>query len=220
MSALFSFLATYEKLIYLILALAALINFRWLMKAWTDRQTALFGLERDLANQRLAASVGTLAFIVALFISEFVLVTFVIPMLPAENLPQTAAVNALTNPVITPAVGRTETPAPEAPFGSQGCVPNQLVISSPRPNQQVSDVVELIGTVKIENMGFYKFEVSARGADTWSTIFAGRDPKVEALLGVWDTRGLTPGDYDLRLVVTNGQGQEQPPCIIPVSVGP
>lgn len=220
MNALYRFLDAYEELIYIILAAAAFINFRWLMQAWSDRKNALFGLERDLTNQRLATTIASLVVILALFISELVLVSFVIPMLPAESTLQAPATNLLGSPQVNLPVSRTETPVAEAPFGSQGCIPNQLVISSPRPSQQVRDIIELTGTVKIENMGFYKFEVSARGAELWNTIFAGRDPKVEETLGIWDTRGLLPGDYDLRLIVTDSQGTELPPCIIPVSVAP
>jgi hypothetical protein len=190
------------------------------MRAWADRKNAVFGLERDFANQRLAAAMGTLVVILAFFVSVMVLVSFVIPMLPANITSQAPTTNLLGSPEVNLAVSRTETPVAEAPFGSQGCIPKQLVISSPRPSQQVRDVIELLGTVQIENMGFYKFEVSARGANAWSTIFAGRDPKVDETLGIWDTRGLTPGDYDLRLIVTDSQGNELPPCIIPVNVAP
>lgn len=220
MDALFRFLDAYEELIYVILAAAVVFNFRWLMRAWADRKNAVFSLERDFANQRLAAAISTLVVILALFISVLVLVSFVFPMLPAETSSQASTTNLLGSPEVNLAVSRTETPVAEAPFGSQGCIPNQLVITSPRPNQQVRDVIELMGTVQIENMGFYKFEVSSQGANTWNTIFAGRDPKVDDTLGIWDTRGLTPGDYDLRLIVTDSQGNELPPCIIPVNVAP
>lgn len=220
MDALFRFLGDYEQVIYLILAGAALINFRWLMRAWADRKVAVFGLERDFANQRLSVAVAILVVIVALFASIFALVSFVIPMLPSGMTLPTPGTNFLASPQVVPAGSGTGTPVAEAPFGSQGCVPNGLVITSPRPGQQVRDVVELSGTVSIENMGFYKFEVSAQGANTWATIFAGRDRKVDESLGIWDTRGLTPGDYELRLVVTDSQGQELSPCIIPVNVAP
>lgn len=220
MDALFRFLDAYEELIYIILAAAALFNFRWLMRAWADRKNAVFSLERDFANQRLAAAIGTLVVILALFFSVLILVSFVFPMLPDDSSLQAPTTNLLGSPEVNLAVSRTETPVAEAPFGSQGCIPNQLVITSPRPNQQVRDVIELMGTVQIENMGFYKFEVSSQGANAWNTIFAGRDPKVDDTLGIWDTRGLTPGDYDLRLIVTDSQGNELPPCIIPVNVAP
>ncbi len=220
MDAFFRFLGSYEQLIYIILAGAAFFNFRWLTRAWADRKNAVFGLERDLANQRLSAALAALIVIFALFASVFTLVSFVIPMLPAEPAIQSPAANLLTSPQVTLAVARTETPVAEAPFGSQGCVPNRLVISSPRPGQQVREVVELFGTVNIENMGFYKLEVSPQSANSWVTIFAGREPKTDESLGIWDTRGLTPGDYDLRLVTTDSQGQELSPCIIPVNVAP
>jgi hypothetical protein len=37
-------------------------------------------------------------------------------------------------------------------------------------------------------------------------------------VGFWDTSTLTPGDYQLRLLVTDSQGQSYPPCVVPVRV--
>ena len=45
-----------------------------------------------------------------------------------------------------------------------------------------------------------------------------RTPVPNNSLGQWDTSILTPGDYQLRLVVTNTQGQSLPPCIIPLRI--
>jgi hypothetical protein len=40
------------------------------------------------------------------------------------------------------------------------------------------------------------------------------------LLGRWDTTALTPGDFQLRLVVSDNQGQQEPPCIVVLRVIP
>ena len=39
-------------------------------------------------------------------------------------------------------------------------------------------------------------------------------------LGQWDTGTLAPGDYQLRLVVSDNQGQALPACVITVRVSP
>jgi hypothetical protein len=101
---------------------------------------------------------------------------------------------------------------------TSGCVPDQLIITSPEPGQEVSGTVTLIGTVDIPDFGFYKYEVSPQGADTWATISAGREVVQNGDVGFWDTSTLTPGDYQLRLLVTDSQGQSYPPCVLSVRV--
>ncbi|MBI3738523.1 MAG: hypothetical protein HY258_05700, partial [Chloroflexi bacterium] len=97
---------------------------------------------------------------------------------------------------------------------------NQLIISSPKPGTEVKGKIDIQGTVDIPNFGFYKYEVAPISSDTWATIAAGTEIKINSTLGSWDTTALTPGDYQLRLVVTDNQGQSLPPCIIPIRVVP
>ncbi len=80
--------------------------------------------------------------------------------------------------------------------------------------------IVLIGTVNIPNFGFYKYEVAALGSDTWATISAGREIVIDSKLGEWITTALIPGDYQLRLVVTDNQGQELQACVVSVRVVP
>ncbi|HSR31147.1 MAG TPA: hypothetical protein VLY63_11335, partial [Anaerolineae bacterium] len=80
--------------------------------------------------------------------------------------------------------------------------------------------VEIRGTVDIPELGFYKYEVSPAGSDTWATIAAGRAAVIDGSLGQWDTSALPPGDYQLRLVVSDTQGRALPACGIPVRVLP
>jgi len=75
-----------------------------------------------------------------------------------------------------------------------------------------------MGTVNIPNLGFYKYEVASQGSDTWATISADRVVVTNGILGRWDTAALTPGDYQLRLVVTDNQGKSLSPCIVPIRV--
>jgi hypothetical protein len=92
------------------------------------------------------------------------------------------------------------------------------MISSPQEGAELSDVITIKGTANIANFGFYKYEVARPDDDVWLTIQAGREIVNDNDLGQWDTRTLTSGDYMLRLVVTDNQGQSLSPCVIQVRV--
>jgi hypothetical protein len=109
------------------------------------------------------------------------------------------------------------TPA-AASANMQGCIPGELIITSPIPGEEVKGKVDIAGTVNIPDFGFYKYEVAPRGSETWATIAADTQTKRDSSLGIWDTSALTPGDYQLRVVVTDNQGKSLPPCIIPIRV--
>ena len=61
-------------------------------------------------------------------------------------------------------------------------------------------------------------EVARPGDTLWQTIQAGRDIVQEGELGQWDTRTMAPGDYMLRLVIVDNQGESLEPCVIRVNV--
>jgi hypothetical protein len=84
--------------------------------------------------------------------------------------------------------------------------------------EQISGTIELKGTVNVLNLGFYKYEFTALGQENWQIIAAGNVKKVNELLGVWNTGERAPGDYLLRLVVTDNENNALAPCIIPVQV--
>jgi hypothetical protein len=222
MDAVYRFLAAYEGLIYILLALGGLFAFRWLWKSWREWHESVFGLEREFAIRRLSQSLAVSLLILVLFFAELFLASFVVPSLPSTNLLATPTIDILnqTEGALSgsPALSLTViAPVPDSSLAS-GCVPDRLTLTSPEPGQDVNGTVTLIGTVDIVNFGFYKYEVSPRGAETWATISAGRDIVRSGDLGHWDTSALTPGDYQLRLLVTDGQGQSYPPCVIPVRV--
>ena len=52
----------------------------------------------------------------------------------------------------------------------------------------------------------------------WLTILAGNETKQDAVLGSWNTSLLSPGDYQLALVVVDNQGTSLPSCVIRVHV--
>jgi hypothetical protein len=92
------------------------------------------------------------------------------------------------------------------------------MLSEPVDGTDITDVIEVKGTANIQNFGFYKYEIARPGETVWLTIQAGRDVVQEGDLGQWDTRTLAPGDYMLRLVVTDNQGESLEPCVIRVRV--
>lgn len=224
MEAVFRFLATYEGLIYILLTLGGLFAFRWLWKSWREWHDSVFGLEREFAMRRLSQSLIVSLMILFLFFGELFLASFVVPALPASDLLATPTLDVLNQTASAlsgdPAelLSATAPASGALPDAASGCVPDEIILTSPEPGQEVSGSVTLVGTVNVENFGFYKYEFSLQGVDTWTTVSAGREPKINSDLGLWDTSSLTPGDYQLRLEVTDNQGQVYPPCVIPVRV--
>jgi len=99
-------------------------------------------------------------------------------------------------------------------------LPGHIEIISPENGETIRDIVEIVGSANIPNFGFYKFEMAAIDAASWLTIQAGETITQSGRLGYWDTTRLNPGDYALRLVVTDNQGQQSVPCVIQVRVDP
>ena len=215
-------LDSYKEGIFLVLAIGAVLAFRWLWKSWREWQMSVYKLEREFAMRRLSQAVTFSLVVVVLLCAEAALVVFVIPGLPASFFIPTPTMDVLAQPVgtlspdqMTQAVAA---PQPAVSANMQGCVPNQIMISSPKPGEEVKGKIEVKGTVNIPNFGFYKYEVALRGSDTWATILAGTEVRIDAPLGQWDTTALTPGAYQLRVVVTDNKGVALTPCIIPIRV--
>ncbi|MBN1453066.1 MAG: hypothetical protein JW963_18775 [Anaerolineales bacterium] len=222
METVYRFLATYEGLIYILLALGGLFAFRWLWKSWRELHESVFGLEREFAMRRLSQALAVSLLILVMFFGELFLASFVVPSLPSADLLATPTMDILsqTEGALSgsPSILLTALPPAADTSSTSGCVPGQLIITSPEPGQDVRGTVTLVGTVDIPNFGFYKYEVSPQGAEAWATVSAGREIVQNGDVGFWDTSTLTPGDYQLRLLVTDSQGQSYPPCVISVRV--
>ncbi len=221
MVTVFKFLAEHEGLIYIVLAIGALFAFRWLFRSWREWRIAVFGLEREFSGRRLGRSALVSALIVVFFCVEFFTATFIIPGLPANFFVATATLDFISTPTgtLSPALMTqlANRPPPAQP-NAAGCIPNQLEFTYPRPNDAIKGIVELTGTADIPKFGFYKYESAAGGSDVWATIAAGNAAVKGGSLGFWDTSALTPGDYQLRLVVIDNEGEALAPCIVPVQV--
>lgn len=225
MAAIYQFLSTYEVLIYILLAIGGLFVSRWLWQSWNEWRQAVYSLEKEFALRRLGHGFATLTLILVLSCGELITASFIVPNLPASFFIATPTLDLFATPTgtisadLATQIALTPRPVPTI-LGENGCVDEKLVITSPEAGTAISGVVDIRGTVNIPNFGFYKYEVASLNSDTWATISAGREVVVDNSLGKWDTTALTPGDYQLRLVVTDNQGQSLPPCILPIRVVP
>lgn len=165
-------------------------------------------------------------------IAEFVIVSVVTPAVPAASPFPTPTLDLLATPTITleagevapPAEGMEEgnstpSPLPTISVGDTGCIPDQLIITSPRPDEVIKGEVEVRGTADTPNFGFYKVEIARETEPLWLTIQAGRSPINDGLLvPSLDTSRLPPDNYVLQLVIVDLAGEAMPPCRIPVRI--
>jgi len=94
-------------------------------------------------------------------------------------------------------------------------------ITAPRPGAHLEGVVEIWGTVDIADFWYYKveFAVGANPAETdWHWIGEGRNPVEGGVLLTWNTAGLSPGVYSLRLTVVDVTGNYPPPCQVQLHI--
>jgi len=223
MAAILHFFTSYLILIYLLLVIGLIFAIRNLVRAKREMGGSLYGLEREASRRHTSQAVATLSLIIFLAIAEMVLTVFLAPNMPAHSLLFTPTMNPLTTPTnsippeLLATIGvLTTVSTPTAQI--TGCITGQIMITSPKPGDVVKGLVILVGTADIPNFGFYKYEFSPLGSDVWFTIQADRKVKKGIELGPWDTSEVTPGDYNLRLMVFDNQSNELPPCIVPLRV--
>jgi len=212
-----------EVFIYLILGVFAVWQVRKFGLAWGELRNAAFGLERQAAQSRLNWITSMLILLFMLGIIEFVLVSFVVPSVPGALPIITPTMDLLATPTITieaNSLSPNATAAAPIEAESGNCVPGRVDIISPENGETIQDIVEIIGSADIPSFGFYKFEVAAINDPSWLTIQAGDTITQGGRLGYWDTTILNPGDYALRLIVTDNQGIPTEPCVIQVRVDP
>ena len=227
MEELIRFVVNYEVGIYIVLGVVLLINLRRLLSAWISLSKANFGLEREVARKGIR-SAFTFIFLVSLFgLSNFILVSVASIRYPGIAQIATPTIDLLStqtpftgegiDPNVTPQ-GLQQT---QTAIAVTGCVPDQLEWIDPQQGDEIRGSIELIGTVDLPNLGFYKYEYRYQGDEIWTPISAGNKPVVEeALGGTWNTEQLQPGNYFLRLVVSDNANNLIKPCEIEVKILP
>lgn len=222
------FFRAFETWIYLLLGLWGLITIRKFLLAWQELRGATFGLERESAQARLNQSASILVLILTLIVTEFIVVFFIAPAMPGPIALPTSTLDLLATPEGTLSPGALpaettltveETLQPDLFSAlSSGCIPGQSQITIPQNGEEVKGVIPVVGTANLPNFGFYKFEIKRPDETTWLTIQAGNVPVTEGKLGDWDTSRLSPGDYQLALVVVDNQAKSSTPCVVQVRV--
>ncbi|MFZ1465701.1 MAG: tetratricopeptide repeat protein, partial [Anaerolineae bacterium] len=99
---------------------------------------------------------------------------------------------------------------------------NLVTIESPAADARVSGQIasiRIIGTAAIENFQYYKIEWGAGEAPTdWNLLVNAPTPVNRGLLATWNTAGLAPGVYTLRLTAVDITGNFPPPYLVRVEV--
>jgi hypothetical protein len=228
MANLLKFLIQFEFFFYGILAVVLFIYLRKLFATYRQWKLAYFGLEKELAQAEFNQNLTVVIISLLMAAGLFVLTVIVAPSVPGVQTLATPTVNTTSQPsaemtapsaATIPSATTTGFIATlEAAYG-QGCVPDQINWTEPRSGSTISGTVILKGTVNVTSLGYYKYEFSPVGDETWTTVAAGNQPvQNDALGGSWDTSNMTPGDYLLRLVVTDSKNQEYPPCTIQIKI--
>jgi len=220
-----SFFRAFESWIYVLLGLGGIIYIRKFILAWQELRGATFGLERENAQSRLNQAASLLVLILTMAITEFVLVSFIAPTFPGANPLPTATLNLLATPTITLTAAAAQPGVPWRlfPAADRGQA-DQPVCAWPggnyHPQKWRGGQRRHAGRWHCPhpNFGFYKFEIRRPDDSIWLTIQAGNQTVEGGRLGDWDTTRLSPGDYQLALVVVDNQAKASPPCIIQVRV--
>ena len=223
MKAIVVFFIHFAPFIYLLLAVGLIFGIRRLVLARSEKREAIYGLEREIAHNHSNQAITALTLIGFLAMVEFVIIVFLGPNLPALAQLPTSTLNAVAVPTSTISpelIGTLGERTPEVTATTQisGCIPGVIDVSFPKAGDEIKGSITLIGDANIPNFGFYKYEFSPRDSESWSAVEANRKSVINDKLGTWDTSAIPQGDYQLRLVVTDNQGNELPACIIPVRI--
>lgn len=241
MAILIKLIAVYSFWLYLLLGLGILFFLRLIIIARREQEIAVFTLERETAiTKRYRAALGTLA--LALLIGGVYYVSNVLakqvpmpevieptatPLLFLTPTPTPAPPTATPTPTNTPRPRATLPPQPTdtpvvvqaTPTPSQSACSNPNVsITYPPMNATVRGVMQIVGSAKIEDFEYYKFEYRPLGANEWTFLQRFNVPVVGGVLGAWDTATVPPGKYALRLIVVNISGNYPEPCVISLEV--
>lgn len=215
-------LKQFELILYFILSVWGVIYVIQFLQSWQKLRWARYELEKNVHKRKINRLTIFLFLIIICFLSIFFLVTFVEPMAPVEYIIPTVTADVLSQESTENNVVATQTfdinAIPTVEINPEYCVEGFLEITSPIFNETISGSVDIEGTVKVENFGFYKFEV-LQSNGLWLTIQAGRNQITDGILvEAWDTSRIPNGNYILQLLVSDNAGKELKPCRIPIAI--
>lgn len=225
------FFQQYESVIYFLLGVF-IIFYGWrFYKAWEELRGSVFGLEQRNDQRRLTRSAVSIFVMLLLGLGVFSMVTFAQSVIDTSEtvadmiLPEGMSPDeedADASDVSTANDGSlpTATPLPTVAVDANLCDPDSINITSPVINQEVSGEYEITGIVNVDDFGYFVIQFAKPNAELWTSIQASRTlvPE-EATLAVWDTTRWPVDSYVLQLVVTTSDGEEYPPCRVPIRIG-
>lgn len=225
MEQVLQFFRAYEIWIYIVLGVLAIWQIRKFALAWSELRGAFFGLEREAAQTKVNSAATMVVLLIIMAVAEFTVVTFVTPSVPGANLLPTATLDLLATPTTTlpaptqdPNKTQEATPTPAELPAAEGCMVGQINLTYPLNGNRVKGSIDIIGSADIANFGFYTLQVAHPGDSAWLNIQVGQKPVKNDVLSSWDTSALTPGEYLMKLVVTDNVGNEITACTIQVTV--
>ncbi len=248
MGILIQYVANYASWIYAACGLIALYQIYrvWLVRS--ERRQAIFSLEREKAvhdtyNIFAIALILLLTMGITYFVSttlktavqplvdEALAPTPPLPFVPTPTntpLPATATPTETAPPPIesvevleepTEAVTTVEPTAPVVAV-APSCPDSRSVFIRPGANEQVSGILNVIGTATHEQFDYYKVEyapgVSPSGG--WVYIAGGNNPVENNVLASFDTHALGNGNWTLRLIVVDKTGNYPQPCQVTINI--
>lgn len=239
MRTLLEFIARISIFLYFLLGIGTVVALRGLLRGRRRRRVAVFGLDREAAQDQFRRSMNTLVGMLLLASGVYVIENIVVPNMvgpTADVEPTPGLVMTTTGPTPTPnlLLFPTVTPTPglppaesvdaeETPSGEEdvvnGCEIIGATITRPTDGETVSGQVAVEGEANILNFSQYKFELRGPATgDAWVVVGSYLTAVPSGLLGVWDSTSLPPGSYALRLIVHRTDGTFVTPCEVPIVV--
>ncbi len=222
-----NFLKTYEYVIYFVFGIGAVLySYRFIM-AWMEIRSSVFGLELVSAQRKLNRSAMGLFVLLFFTVIVFVLITFVSPVITPElsipeidgSIASIATQQSSSEEVVSDG---TTTPSaiPTVVIFEEGCIPEEIEITSPEPGETIRGVIEISGTVNVQNLGHFQLDIANSQRALWETLGAGDYNVIDdVLLTSFDSSfPFIPGEYVIQLLVYDNDNEPQTPCRIPVVI--
>ena len=237
MQTLISFIARISFILYVLIATGVFFSIRRLFVSRQYRRVAVFGLEKEKAQNDQRAAINAIIALLIAATAVYAVTNIIEPNVnfgQEEMITPTPEIFVAAAPTATPAIVLypTITPTPGLPPAEaeaasvedegepiDGCAIIGSNITVPEPGQNVSGQVQVEGEANVFDFAQYKFEVKGDfTGNEWVVVGTFNTPRT-GFLGTWDSTSLAPGNYILRMVVSQSSGNIVTPCEVPIVIG-